>query len=209
MTTGPQRPQGARQRRGAPTRATRRWLMLGGFALALLVGIGIVAANSGGDDDSGDEDTTSAGADAPAGVETFDVPTRNHVQTTVDYPQAPPVGGDHAPVWQDCGFYEEPIFPETGVHSLEHGAVWITYDPDAPQDVIAGVRDLASQPYVVASPWVDGELGAPVVLSAWGAQLRLDTLPSPEATEFLRTYRQALSAPEPGAPCTGGYPDPR
>ena len=53
---------------------------------------------------------------------------------------------------------------------------------------------------------VADDLPAPIVLSAWGAQLEVDELPAPEADEFIRAYRQAASAPEPGAPCTGGAP---
>ena len=34
--------------------------------------------------------------------------------------------GEHNPVWQNCGFYNKPVRDESAVHSLEHGAVWIT-----------------------------------------------------------------------------------
>jgi hypothetical protein len=47
----------------------------------------------------------------------------------VDYPQSPPVGGPHNPIWQNCGFYSKPVRDEYAVHSMEHGAVWITYSP--------------------------------------------------------------------------------
>ena len=50
----------------------------------------------------------------------------------------------------------------------------------------------------------DAELPAPIVLSAWGAQLQVDELPSTDAEAFLQTFRQGRTAPEPGAPCTGG-----
>src|SRR5205823_12925654 len=52
---------------------------------------------------------TFVGRPMPAGVEQFDVPERRHVDTPVNYAQTPPVGGNHAPIWQNCGFYAQPI----------------------------------------------------------------------------------------------------
>lgn len=177
------------------------------LALALLAAAGAVGACSD-DDDGSASGSGSGGGEAeplPIGeVRTFDVASATHVDVFVDYPQTPPVGGDHAPIWQDCGFYDQPIFSEAGVHSMEHGAVWITYRPDLPADQVAQIQALAEQPYTLASPWADPELGAPIVLSAWGAQLALESLPDPAADQFLATYREAASAPEPGALCTGG-----
>src|SRR5207248_375053 len=70
------------------------------------------------------------GADAaPAGVQSYAVTSRLHVRTPVSYAQNPPVGGNHAALWQNCGFYSSPVANENAVHSLEHGAVWITYRP--------------------------------------------------------------------------------
>ena len=45
----------------------------------------------------------------------------------------PPAGGDHWSRWLNCGVYTEPQVNEHAVHALEHGAVWITYDPDERQ----------------------------------------------------------------------------
>ena len=142
------------------------------------------------------------------GVVEFDVPGARHVQGEVDYSQTPPVGGDHAPKWQNCGAYAEPVTKEAAVHSLEHGAVWITYQPDLEPDMVDTLRDLAGRSdYVLLSPWTDG-LPAPVVASAWGAQLQLDSPADPRLVDFLTAYVQALSAPEPGAPCSGGVSAP-
>lgn len=142
------------------------------------------------------------------GVAEFDVPAVRHVQGVVAYPQTPPVGGDHAPKWQNCGTYTEPVTTEAGVHSLEHGAVWITYQPDLESDAVAALGDLADRSdYILVSPWPD-DLPAPIVASAWGAQLQLDTPDDPRLVDFLTTYLQALSAPEPGAPCSGGVSTP-
>ena len=69
----------------------------------------------------------------PPGVKTYTGLARNHVDTPVDYPQSPPVGGPHWPVWQNCQYYDTSVPNERAVHSLEHGAVWITYLPTTSQ----------------------------------------------------------------------------
>jgi hypothetical protein len=144
----------------------------------------------------------------PPGTETFDAPERSHVWTPVVFAQAPPVGGNHAPIWQNCGFYDTAVLNETAVHSLEHGAVWITYRPDLPVAQIDALRRLArGQSYVLVSPFDD--LPAPVVASAWGRQLRLDSADDPRLDQFVRAFRLGRQAPEPGAPCTGGIGEPR
>jgi hypothetical protein len=140
------------------------------------------------------------------GVQKFDITDRSHVQGKVDYPQTPPVGGDHNQYWQNCGFYDEPVQNEHGVHSLEHGAVWITYSPDLPDDEVSQLRDLATQGrYVLISPY-DG-LPSPIVLSAWDYQLKLDSVDDPRLNEFLDYFVQGPQTLE-NAPCTGGVGSP-
>lgn len=57
-------------------------------------------------------------AGPPDGVVETDETDRDHVQGEVDDTTRPPAGGDHAAVWQNCGFYDEPIADENAVHSL-------------------------------------------------------------------------------------------
>jgi hypothetical protein len=138
------------------------------------------------------------------GVETFDVPSAAHTTEPVDYPQDPPAGGSHAPVWQKCRFYDAPVQNETAVHSEEHGAVWITYQPDLPEadrEVLAKLTE--DQPFLLVSPYPG--LKNPVVASAWGAQLRLDDVNDPRLKEFIAQY--AGNGPEPGANCASGVED--
>jgi hypothetical protein len=136
-------------------------------------------------------------------VQTYSDLSRNHTTAPVSYPQNPPVGGDHDPVWQNCGYYDKPVRNENAVHSLEHGAVWITYRPDLPQAQIDTLKALAeSQTFILVSPKDD--LPAPVVASAWGKQLLLDSADDPGLDEFIRSYRLDPKGPELGAPCTGG-----
>lgn len=193
---GPSRPRPTPEP-GAGFPLTRPGLILGALLIAAIV-VALIA-NSG--DDTRD---LQSGVGPPAGVQTFKVSSRGHVPDPVEYPQTPPVGGDHNPVWVNCGFHDEAVVTETGVHSMEHGAVWLAYAPDLPDDQLETLRSLGDEPYVLVTKWRDSDLPAPIVASAWGAQLQLDDATDPAIDQFLDAYRQAASAPEPGAPCTGG-----
>ena len=139
----------------------------------------------------------------PAGVESFEITERAHVQVPVTYAQTPPVGGDHALRWQTCGFYDVPVASENAVHSMEHGAVWITYRPDLRSEEVDALRRLAGRwTHVLVSPYPD--LSAPVVASAWGRQLQLDSADDPRLVQFIRAFRLGAQAPERGGPCTDG-----
>ncbi|THJ68647.1 DUF3105 domain-containing protein [Arthrobacter echini] len=148
-------------------------------------------------------DREAAAAQPIEGVQTFDDVAFDHVDGPVDYEQSPPVGGDHSPIWTNCGIYTEEIPNENSVHSLEHGAVWITYQPDLDQAEIDALTDLVgSRSYVLLSPY-DG-LEAPIAASAWGLQLTVDSADDPRLPAFLDKYVQGEQTREPGAACTGG-----
>lgn len=142
------------------------------------------------------------------GVQTFTGLSATHVTTPVDYAQHPPVGGDHTGYWQNCGIYDAPIAPiEPAVHSLEHGAVWITYDPALSGDEVGKLRSLVrGKPYAMLSP-MEG-LPAPVVASAWGLQITADSASDERLPVFLATYMQGPQTPERGASCFGGVGSP-
>ncbi len=154
-------------------------------------------------------DSRQKAQSAPPGeVKSFDVgPAGVHTQDDVDYDQTPPAGGPHNPVWQNQGFYTGPIRDENAVHTLEHGGVWITYQPDLPQAQKDRIKELVDgRTCMLASPYPD--LPSPVVASAWGKQLQLENADSPDLDRFIRAYRQGPQTPEPGAACTGGIGSP-
>jgi hypothetical protein len=145
---------------------------------------------------------------SPEGVQNFDVTSREHVQGAVSYEQSVPVRGPHNPVWQNCVFYNSPVQNENAVHSMEHGAVWITYQPDLPSDQVEVLKNLAhDNTYVLVSLPPDSP--APVVASAWGNQLQLDSANDPRLEQFVSAFRESPQTPEPGAPCTGGTGEPQ
>jgi putative peptide zinc metalloprotease protein len=147
-------------------------------------------------------------ANGPQGTEIYEVTNRLHVSTPVDYDQYPPVGGDHAGIWQNCGFYDTPVTEELAVHSLEHGAVWITYRPDLAQAELESLQQLAqSQNYILVSALPDQPV--PLVASAWGRQLRLESTNDLRLEEFISDFRLGWQAPERGGGCTGGIGKPK
>jgi hypothetical protein len=67
---------------------------------------------------------------------------RGHDENVVyEGSELPPVGGIHSGIWQNCGIYDEPVLAKNAVHSMEHGAVWITYRPDLPAGDVDRLRD--------------------------------------------------------------------
>lgn len=144
----------------------------------------------------------------PSGVEDVDVgEAGQHTEGDVDYGQTPPAGGEHDPAWQNAGYYSSPVREENAVHTLEHGAVWLTYSPDLPQGQVNELQQIAnSRECVLVSPYPD--LGAPVVASAWGKQLELEGAEDPALDRFIGTYLRGEQTPEPGAACTGGVGTP-
>ena len=142
--------------------------------------------------------------DEIAGAESYEYGGGEHVTTPVDYEQTPPVGGPHAPYWADCTgtVYDVDIRHENAVHSLEHGAVWITYNPDevsdADVDTLAGLVDGVSGRML--SPY-EGQ-DSPVSVQSWGEQLKVDSVDDERIRQFadLMTYKSG-EFPEPGATC--------
>jgi hypothetical protein len=124
-----------------------------------------------------------------------------------EYELTPPAGGNHLGQWQTCqgNVYEAAIVDGNAVHSLEHGAVWLTYDPALVDG--DGVKDLAAKiegrDYSLMSPYP--EQGTPISLQAWGVQYQTDNLNDPKIDEFLDYYIQnADNTAEANATCSGG-----
>lgn len=137
------------------------------------------------------------------GMQQFEGMSSKHVDGCVNYAQTPPVGGNHSQRWQGCDFYDSAIVKEQAVHSMEHGAVWVTYRDGLGGADLDALRALASNDFVLISQW-DASLPAPVVLSAWGLQLRVESATDPRVKQFVDAFAQGPQTPEPGAPCRDG-----
>lgn len=203
------------------TQARRRKLAIGGgagaAALALLLGGTWFLQGQGRNPNASSPAPTAAAASAGQSAAPSAMPVatpvtygnlaRGHVSGTVAYAQTPPAGGNHATAWVNCGIYDKAVPNEAAVHSLEHGAIWVTYRPDLPADQVAALRDaVRGEPYGLLSPFPD--LPDPVVATVWGTQLHLQTATAPELAWFIAKYADAAAAPEPRGACTGGIGTP-
>ncbi|MCC5475874.1 DUF3105 domain-containing protein [Streptomyces sp. NPDC059680] len=178
----------------------------------LVVG-GVVLVNSQSDNkkNSADDSKTSSGdsghwTTGKDGVQTWSgkLP-RTHVTAKVSYPMHPPVGGNHNPIWATCDgtVYTKPLRDENAVHSLEHGAVWVTYTSKAKKaDVDALAAKVKKTSFSLMSPYENQ--AAPLILSAWGHQVAVKSADDPEVNKFFKAYVQGPQTPEPGAACTSG-----
>ena len=143
------------------------------------------------------------------GVDKYTGLSQDHVTGPQEYPQTPPVGGAHSATWWNCGVYDQPIPKEMAVHSMEHGAVWIAYRADLPADDVERLRNLVrGKDYTLLSPWTDPPLSNPVVASAWGVQLKVDSAADPRLDAFIRKYANGNQTPERGALCRAGQGTP-
>jgi hypothetical protein len=139
----------------------------------------------------------------PTGTVTYEYTAGQHDDTFDAWTESPPVGGTHNNVWQTCGYYTAPIGKGNAVHSLEHGAVWITYRPDVSQDQLDELKKLADdQSYILISPYQDQ--ASPIVATAWNHQLQLQSADSKDLDRFIRVFKNNRKyTPEYGASCVG------
>jgi hypothetical protein len=142
-----------------------------------------------------------------------------HVPGPVTYSVTPPVGGNHNATWMNCGVYDKAVPAERAVHNLEHGAVWITYQPSLPKSEVTQLRAFFGRQTVLSPAGASGSrfvdlspypgLPAPIVVSSWGFQLRLTSPTDPRLQQFVSKFRVSQKyTPEYGAPCTAGVGTP-
>ncbi len=133
------------------------------------------------------------------------VKAAQHKAGPLQYTINPPVAGQHNNAWQNCegDVYDAPIANEHAVHSLEHGAVWITYKQGLAQDQIDKLKKrVQGVDKTMLSPAIT--LDKAISLQAWGYQLKVDDADDKRIDEFISALRVNASAEGPTAICSGG-----
>ena len=176
-------------------------LVYGAVAVAVvLVAVAVyvfVLAGGGGDTPIEAQALPDRGGDALLqGVQQFPSQGRDHVPagTQVDYSTSPPTSGPHYGNPAEPGFYTQAPPAGNLVHSLEHGAVVIYYDPagvtpEAEESLRAFAgnhQDPFAAVIVVPNPNDDPE--AVYVLTAWRAMLRTGDYDPEQVRAFVAEF---------------------
>jgi hypothetical protein len=211
---GPGRPGAGRGRAPVRIAEQRNWTQI-----AIYIGTGVLALAIVGFAaftliNRADPTKWQSRADAIPGIIDYRkthpdwIQSRNHINGVLPYPMDPPAGGNHNPIWQNCmgNVYTAAIAKEHAVHSLEHGAVWITYKPGLPADQVATLASkvTAKGSYIFMSPYPG--LTSNISLQAWGFQLRVSDANDSRIDDFINNLR-VNAAMEPGASCSQGITD--
>lgn len=153
-------------------------------------------------------DKISGIIDYHSGNPSIDTNPDMSVTGTVSYASTPPAYGEGNPDWQRCegDVYAAQISDENAVHSMELGAVWITYDP---------AKLTAAQVSTLASTYVNGHdntfmspyPGQPTAVSVqtWGFQLRLSSPTDSRIARFISATRGRSSLDTTDTCTTGDY----
>lgn len=185
-------------------------VIIGGIVIVGLVIVGIVAPLLSGSGGGGGSSDNTLGVERTYSV----AGAGDHRTGTINYASIPPyvippVGGPHNQWWLTCGIYDQPVPNENAVHDLEHGAVWVTYQPNLDQNAVDTLRGIARQyQKIVLSPYPS--LSAPIVASAWGGgghtgfQIKVQPGQWTQLQSFITKHSGASDAPEPTAACTNG-----
>jgi len=144
------------------------------------------------------------------GVQTFPdkAAYHDHVDIVTDPGgDLPPTFGAHYSKWQNCGIYDKPVALGNALHSMEHGAVWLTYSPSLSATQVTDLQALVRRHrYVLMSPYEKQTV--PVVMTAWGVQLVINSLPDDRIAKFIAYYEEGPQDSERGAPCSGAVGTP-
>ena len=114
-----------------------------------------------------------------------------HVTSQVNYPTRPPVSGEHAGQPTSCGKFGEPLPDENLVHTLEHGAIGLFFDPQqADQEDIERLEGVVDdyESHVFSAPYE--QMPSAFAIASWGEMMRLDELDLPAVREYIDTFRQ-------------------
>lgn len=169
------------------------FLTLGALAFALVVVVAIIIVNrpNSGAGDASDASLRGEARDTGEASHTTDP------RLLVILPGEPPTGGPHFAVPQSVGIYDQQVPDGAAIHSLEHGMVWISYNPGKINDATKRqLRDLGNKydDDVVVSPRPENAMA--IAAASWGRLLKLDAFDKGQLEAFIETNRNR--SPEPG-----------
>jgi len=123
-------------------------------------------------------------------VEEFEIEGRDHVPagTSVEYQTNPPTSGDHLAQAENWGVYDMEIDDKAGVHSMEHGGIWISYKDISEEDITI-LKEIGKQnsQSMVVSPRSTNDNN--VVIASWGKMMKLEAVDKVLIQKYIDTYK--------------------
>lgn len=115
---------------------------------------------------------------------------RNHVPegTQITYNSNPPSSGSHYGITQHAGVYDKPPADGYLVHSLEHGAVILWYNPkQLSKDQVEQLKNIFNRTSGKGIMTPRESMDVSVAVSSWGRVLKLKTIDEKQIKAFFDT----------------------
>jgi len=123
-------------------------------------------------------------------VEEFPIEGRDHVSagTSVEYQTNPPTSDDHLAQAENWGIYDKEIDDKAGVHSMEHGGIWISYKDidDESKKVLEEIGKSNSQSVIVSPRTANDNK---IAIASWGRMTKLDSVDKVLIQKYIDTYK--------------------
>lgn len=126
----------------------------------------------------------------------------SHIDQGSDHPlynSNPPTSGPHWSSPAECKIYTKEIPDESVLHSLEHGAVWVSYKDKDNKKLAQKLTDLINSESgkLVLSPRSKND--SVIAVASWGRLMKLEEFDGGKISEFIDANKN--QSPEPFASC--------
>lgn len=172
------------------------FLTIGAILGAVVIVVAIFITNRPTTTSRDVSDAPLAGVAVPATDPETD---RQHVSDPVQLripAGQPPARGPHFVVPQSVGVYNQPVPDGNTIHSLEHGIIWISYNPELVDGETVDSLERLGNDYsadTIVAPRPQN--ASPIAAVSWGQILELDDFDGEQLSTFIETNRNR--SPEP------------
>ncbi|OGC45928.1 hypothetical protein A3F07_03925 [candidate division WWE3 bacterium RIFCSPHIGHO2_12_FULL_38_15] len=156
-----------------------KWILLsiGFFTLLIFVGIIFLASKQ------------ESKNDLPLAGESIPEAGRNHIpRGQLMAVSDPPTSGDHyGDGVAGPGIHDDIVDDGLMVHSLEHGAVSLNYDPEKlSEDQVNQLKDIFNNSFKGKKMMMPRKnMSSPIIMVSWGQMLKLDSIDEVKMVEFM------------------------
>lgn len=181
------------------------WFLI--VALVFVVGGVLLVSKMGAGTQKEDATKPEKVSKEVAGTEVFSIVSREHIESGTpgsNYNSDPPTSGPHWPNDANKGIYDKELPDKQLIHNLEHGFIWISYQPGnadlqsstssagikgATQEEVNQLKSIVEKDgwKIVMEPRAKDQ--AKIVLAAWGRVLKLDGFDQKRVKDFISSYR--------------------